>query len=84
MVLPEVLTSLKEWDTKTVVIFGIESHVCVLQTSLDLLELGYGVFILEDGVSSCNREEVNIALNRLRDAGAVVTSSESVLFQLMG
>ncbi|KAK4693363.1 hypothetical protein P7C70_g8939, partial [Phenoliferia sp. Uapishka_3] len=62
MVLPEVEKSLKEWKTESVVIFGIESHVCVLQTALDLLERNISVHILADGVSSCNHDEVPVAL----------------------
>ncbi|KAJ5365378.1 hypothetical protein N7517_008264 [Penicillium concentricum] len=67
-----------------VIIVGIETHICVTQTTLDLLERGHRVYILVDGVSSINPEERGIALARLRDAGAVVTSSESVLFEILG
>ncbi|KAF9249666.1 hypothetical protein DTO013E5_4273 [Penicillium roqueforti] len=67
-----------------VIIVGIETHICVTQTTLDLLERGHRVYILVDGVSSMNTEERGIALSRLRDAGAVVTSSESVLFEILG
>ena len=49
----------------TVIIFGIESHICVQQTTLDLLDSGYQVVVLVDGVSSCNRQEVPIALERM-------------------
>lgn len=59
-----------------------QSHICVLQTALDLLELGYHVHIIADGVSSCNREEVPFALERMRQAGAQITTSESAAFQL--
>jgi hypothetical protein len=67
-----------------VAIVGIESHICVTQTALDLLAAGHRVYILADGVSSCNKEEVPIALARLRAEGAVVTTSESWLYECMG
>lgn len=66
------------------IIVGIETHICVTQTTLDLLARGHRVYVLADGVSSINPEERGIALARLRDAGAVVTSSESVLFEILG
>jgi len=67
-----------------VAIVGIESHICVTQTALDLLAAGHRVYVIADGVSSCNREEVPIALARLRAAGAVVTTSESWIYECMG
>lgn len=67
-----------------VAIVGIESHICVTQTALDLLAAGHAVYVLADGVSSCNAEEVPIALARLRQAGATVTTSESWLYECMG
>lgn len=67
-----------------VIIVGIEAHICVTQTTLDLLERGHRVYVVVDGVSSINPEERGVALARLRDAGAVVTSSESVLFEMLG
>lgn len=66
------------------IIVGIETHICVTQTTLDLLGRGHRVYILVDGVSSMNKEERNIALDRLRDAGAIITSSESLLFEILG
>jgi nicotinamidase-related amidase len=60
-----------------VAIVGIESHVCVLQTTLDLLKAGHAVYVISDGVSSANREEVPIALARMRQAGALISTSES-------
>jgi hypothetical protein len=67
-----------------VAIVGIESHICVTQTALDLLAAGHKVYVLADGVSSSNREEVGVALERLRHAGAVVTTSESWIYECMG
>lgn len=84
MFIPEVQSKLHENGIQTIVLFGLESHVCVLQTTLDLLKNGYVVHIVADAVSSCNKEEIPIALARLRQAGAIVTTSESLAFQLMG
>ncbi|KAE8352246.1 Isochorismatase-like protein [Aspergillus coremiiformis] len=67
-----------------VIIVGIETHICVTQTTLGLLERGHRVYVVVDGVSSVHAEERGIALARLRDAGAVITSSESVLFEVLG
>ncbi|WOO76933.1 Isochorismatase domain-containing protein 2 [Vanrija pseudolonga] len=72
-----------------IIVVGIESHVCVLQTSLEAARLsakdgGPAPIVIADAVSSVNAPEVPIALARLRAAGVDVGSSESVLFQLMG
>jgi hypothetical protein len=61
---------------------AIQSHICVLQTALDLLSAGYSVHVVADGVSSCNKEEVPIAIARIRQAGGQITTSETIAFQL--
>ncbi|KZT60237.1 Isochorismatase hydrolase [Calocera cornea HHB12733] len=83
MMIPEVEACLKEKGVQDVVLFGIESHICVLQTALDLLRSSYSVHVLADGISSCNSGERQLAISTMRQAGATVTSSESVLYQLM-
>ncbi|KAI5982281.1 Isochorismatase-like protein [Pisolithus marmoratus] len=83
MMTPDVKAQLQERPhIRSVVLFGIESHVCVLQTALDLLDEGYDVHVLADGVSSCNPEEVPVALSRMQQVGAYITTSESAAFQL--
>lgn len=67
-----------------IVIVGIETHICVTQTALDALREGHKVYVLVDGVSSCNREEIGVALERLRGEGAVVCSSEGWLYECLG
>ncbi|KAK5103246.1 hypothetical protein LTS08_004053 [Lithohypha guttulata] len=68
----------------SVILVGIETHICVTQTALDLLSMGNRVYVLADGVSSCNEGERPVALARLAREGAVVTTSESLLFELVG
>jgi isochorismate hydrolase len=65
------------------ILVGIETHICITQTTLDLLQAGHRVYIVADGVSSVNPEERPVALKRLRDAGATVTTSESLIFEML-
>ena len=67
--------------TATVVLAGLETHVCVAQTALDLLARGLGVFVAVDAVSARHAIDHEIALRRLEGAGAVLTTSEAVLFE---
>lgn len=67
-----------------IALVGIESHICITQTALDLLAAGHKVYVLADGVSSSNRAEVGVALARVGAAGAVVTTSEGWVYECMG
>lgn len=69
---------------KDIVIVGLETHICVTQTTLDLLEMGYNVHLAADAVSSRFPVDRKIGLERLAAAGAWVTTTESVLFQWCG
>lgn len=62
---------------------GIETHVCVYQTALDLLEAGIEVFVVADAVSSRAPENKELALQAMRDAGAQILPTETVLFGLL-
>jgi len=73
----------KKSPKKTAVLFGIEAHVCVLQTALELLERGFEVHVLSDGTSSTRSSDRFVAFERMRQSGVFITSSESILFQLM-
>ena len=66
----------------TIIICGIESHVCVLQTAVDLRENGYHPIVIADCVSSRKTEEKQIALNRFLSEGIRVSTAESILFEL--
>jgi len=65
----------------TLVLTGMEAHVCVQQTALDALNLGYKVHIVSDAVTSRRREDWTIAIEKLRHAGAVISSMEMVAYE---
>lgn len=66
-----------------IILCGIETHVCVLQTAFDLLALGYRVTIAADAVTSRREIDQHVALQRLRDAGATIATIESIAFEWM-
>jgi hypothetical protein len=69
----------------SIALVGIESHICITQTALDLRDAGHRVYVLADGVSSCNSAEVVVALDRLRaEEGVTVTTSESWMYECVG
>ncbi len=74
------LTSL---NRRQILITGIETHVCVYQTTLDLLADGYEVQVVADAVSSRTPENRELGLMRMKDAGATVTGTEMALFELL-
>ena len=77
------LQALKVLDRKQVLISGIEAHICVYQTAMDLLRQGLEVTVMADAVSSRTAENKQIALHRLAAEGAAVASTEMVLFELL-
>ena len=79
----EVKSHLNTLNKQSVIIFGIEAHVCVQQTCLDLLEEGKDVHIIADGVSSQQPYDREIALQRVAQAGAFLTTAQSAAFMLM-
>jgi nicotinamidase-related amidase len=70
-------------DTNQIVIAGIETHVCVQQTVLDLLANNFQVNIAADAVSSRKETDYRIALERMKANGAEITTTESILFELL-
>ncbi len=77
------LAALAKTARRQVVLIGMEAHVCVYQTSVDLVNAGYEVFVLDDAVSSRSPRNYQSGIDALRDAGAVVVSTETAVFQLM-
>jgi nicotinamidase-related amidase len=78
----EFATQLEALGRKQVIVAGIEAHVCVYQTALDLLDGGYDVYVVTDAVSSRRTSDREAALARLAAEGAKVVSSEMVLFEM--
>ena len=68
-------------DRHKVVVAGMEAHVCVLQTALDLIAQGFRVYVPADAVASRQKLDWKMALHRLADSGAVLTTTDSVLFE---
>lgn len=85
MWLPQLTNHLPPAAPTEIVLVGIESHICITQTALDALaQNNTKVYVLADAVSSCNQQEVPLALARLRAQGVVVTTSESWMYEAVG
>jgi len=75
------LQALRGQGHNQAVIVGIEAHICVTQTALDLIAAGYDTFVIADGVASRSPESRGLALHRLRKAGAIIANSEMAIFE---
>ncbi len=80
---PVFLNEVKSFNRKSIVITGMETHICVLQTCIGLLKEGFYVHIVRDAVCSRTKENWKTGIEFMRDAGAVITCTETVLFQLL-
>jgi hypothetical protein len=80
---PAFMQTLSALKKKFIVIAGIESHVCVMQTTIDLLERNFVPVVVEDCISSRRLNDKIMAVNRMRRSGAVITTYESILFELL-
>ena len=80
---PKFLDALAATGRRKIIVSGMETHVCVLQTCLGLLREGYTVHIVRDAVCSRKTGDYKTGIEFLRDAGAVITCTETILFQLL-
>jgi len=78
---PKFVDALNRLAPKQIILCGIESHICVLQTALELLEQGYEVFVVADAVSSRHPDNKRIALERMQQHGVEIVATESVMFE---
>ncbi len=74
---------LKSLGRQQVIVTGMEAHVCVLQTVIELLDAGYHVHLVQDAVMSRRKENWKVGVRAAAAAGAVITSTETALFQLL-
>lgn len=79
----EFIENIKATGRTQVIITGMETHVCVLQTVIELLDAGFVVHLVRDAVMSRSKQNWQTALDAMAQAGAVPTCTESVLFQLL-
>jgi len=80
---PGLPEALRDRAVSDVVLCGLEAHVCVAQTCLDLLDAGLRPFVAADAVSSRTTDNWRVGVERMRDAGAVIVSTEMILFELL-
>jgi len=71
-------------DRSQMLLVGMEAHICILQTALDMLALGKQVFVVEDAIISRSQEHKANAIARMRDAGCIISNTESIVFEWLG
>ncbi|HVF85746.1 MAG TPA: hydrolase [Abditibacteriaceae bacterium] len=80
----ETTTQLRATNRKSVILCGLEAHVCVLQSALDLVESDFTVFLPQDAVSSRYESDKRAGLERMKSAGAIPASVEMLIYELLG
>jgi len=78
----EFLEELKNKKITNLIVCGIETHICIQQTVLDCLKKGFGVILVSDAMGSRNKIDHEIALQRMIQNGAILTTTESIIFEL--
>ncbi len=78
---PEVTAFFQTKNIKKILLAGVETHVCVMQTGLDLTAQGFQVYLAVDGTGSRNELDRDLGLRRMEKAGVVLTTSEAALFE---
>lgn len=78
----EFLRALKDLRRQRIILCGVEAHVCVQQTAIDLMK-DYFVYVVADAICSRHRHDHKVAVERMRDCGAVITTVESTIFEIL-
>ena len=80
---PDFMQKIKKLKRKEVILCGIETHICVYQTAMELLLKGFYVNVIADAVSSRTKKNKKIAIQRMRDESVSISSTEMILFELL-
>ncbi|KTD06141.1 YcaC related amidohydrolase [Legionella gratiana] len=78
---PKYIERLKKFQKKQLILIGIETHVCVLQTALEMKKEGYDVFVVVDAVSCRGEQNMKYGLKRMKQEGVYLVTSEMVFFE---
>ncbi len=78
----EFLKEIKKKKITNLIVCGFETHICIQQTVLDCLQKGFEVILVSDAMSSRNKIDHEIALQRMTQSGAILTTTESIIFEL--
>mgnify|MGYP003338833090 FL=1 len=80
---PDFVRTMKDLRRQRIILCGVEAHVCVRQTAIDLMK-DYFVYVCADAVCSRRDLDRDVAIERMRDCGAVITTVESAIFEMLG
>ena len=80
----DIMNAVSSHNRAQIILAGMEAHICVLQTAIDLMSAGYTVFVVEDSICSQRLENYQNALARLRQSHITTTCAESVVFEWLG
>lgn len=78
---PKFKEHLKKFQKKQIILIGMETHVCVLQTALEMINEGYKVFVVVDAVSCRGKDNMKYGLKRMKQAGVHLVTSEMIFFE---
>ena len=81
---PEIKNAVASKNRRTLLLAGMETHICIFHTALSALHLGYRVHVASDAVSSPRMIDWKVGLKRLEKSGAVLSSTEMIIFELLG
>jgi nicotinamidase-related amidase len=78
----KIMTVIERMNRKNIIVCGVEAHICVLQTVIDLIEIGYNVILVTDCIGSRKEKDYEAAISRAVKEGAIPTTCEAILFEL--